>query len=337
MRVLVSGANGFLAGHVIHCLVKEGYLVRGMMRGRARAPALEGLEIEIFRGDITHNEQICQAVEGCDLIIHIAADTRQSGRHWRDYEVVNIQATRQLLEAGAGAGVKRFVYVSTANTMGYGSAVHPGTEDLPPDKVFMRSGYAHSKWLAEQHVQSFSKHPVMKTLVVNPGFMIGPMDHHAGSGKIFSMIEHRRIVFYPPGGKSFVDVRDVAQATVNALKLGESGSRFLLSGTNMSYHDFFRLTNSLSGGSRILLPLPAWTLYLAGMAGSLISSMGFRCSLHLNNAKILCLRNFYDHSKAVRELSMPVTDIRKTIQDALAWRKTRENHLQWVTNRRVIP
>ena len=67
------------------------------------------------------------------------------------------------------------------------------------------SGWPNSKC-------SHSKHPVMKTLVVNPGFMIGPIDHRAGSGKIFSMIEHE-IVFYPPGGKSFVDVRDV-QATV---------------------------------------------------------------------------------------------------------------------------
>ena len=131
----MSGANGFLAGHVIHRLVKEGYLVRGMMRGGARAPALEGLEIEVFRGDITRNEQICQAVEGCDMIIHIAADTRQSGRHWRDYKVVNIQLPGSCLGWGR-RGCKAVCICEYSAHHGLWQCSCPGTEDLPPTSIY---------------------------------------------------------------------------------------------------------------------------------------------------------------------------------------------------------
>lgn len=317
MKILVSGANGFLAGHIIHNLVNRGYEVRAMLRHGSLAPALDGLNIDVFRGNITDRKDVEHAVAGCSMVIHAAANTGQSGRRLEDYLPVNVLATQYLVEAMLKQGCKRMVYVSTSNTIGHGSLERPGTEGNPPSALFMKSPYARSKNMAEQMVLEAAKNQDMDVIVVNPGFMIGPMDFKPSSGKIFSMVLGRRWVFCPPGGKSFVDVRDAAVATVNALQMGESGSCYLLTGYNFSYHEFFKRVLALTHATSRLIMLPAWLLLLAGYSGSLFQTFGIKTSLHYHNARILCLNNFYDHSKAVKELNMPVTDIEKTLSEAI--------------------
>jgi dihydroflavonol-4-reductase len=320
MKVLVTGANGFLSGHIINELLKCGYSVRAMMRTGAKAPALTGLDVEVVYGNITDKSAIEKAVAGCEIVIHAAADTNQSYRKIEDYYPANIHATANIIEAMSGSEGKKLIFVSTANTMGFGTLANPGNEDKPASPLFLKSGYAKSKFIAQILVIEAVKNQKIDAVVVNPTFMIGPFDYNPKSGKIFTMILGKKIVFYPPGGKNFVDVRDAAKGIVNAINFGKSGECYLIAGENLSFLDFFLKTKLLAKQKTRLVPIPGKILELAGIFGSMLRYFGITTDLNFTNARILATNNYFDNSKAVNQLGLPCSGTDKTINDYLEWK-----------------
>lgn len=324
MRVLVTGANGFLSGHIIFELLRRGMTVRAMMRSGAKALALSGLDIEIAYGNITDISDVHKAVKGCDVVIHAAADTNQSYRRAEDYFPVNVAATANIIEAVSAERCKRLIFVSSANTMGFGTLHDPGDETKPISPVFLRSGYAKSKLIAQELVREAVAGNRIDAVVVNPTFMIGPVDHNPHSGRIFQMAINKKFIFYPPGGKNFVDVRDAAEAIVNAIHQGRSGECYLISGENLSFREFFRKINMFSAQNAILIPVPAFVLKLSGSIGSILRRLGIRMELTYTNAKLLCVHNYFRNDKAVRDLGFNCSGIDTTIMDYLHWIRTKK-------------
>lgn len=321
MKVLVTGANGFLSGHVIGQLLEHGCQVRAMIRKGAKTPALTGLDIDLFIGNITDKSDVYRAVKGCDFVVHVAADTSQSHRKVQDYFPVNVTATQYIIDAVRHERCKRLVYVSSANTMGFGSFENPGNEKNPVSPLFFKSGYALSKLKAQELVVDSVRKQQIDAIVVNPSFILGPMDFNPHSGRIFRMIVNKRVAFYPPGGKNFVDVRDAAQAIANALTRGKDGECYLLAGDNLTFRDFFRKIKFLNGQKTLLIPVPAFILKFFGFFGSLFHRLGINTELNYTNACILCKNNFFDNSKATRFLGLHCNGIDKTLADALEWMK----------------
>lgn len=325
MKVLVTGGNSFLAGHIIRELLCRNCQVRTMVRTQTQVPALSGLEVEIIRGNLTVESDLLTAVNNCDAVIHVAADTSQKHRKTSDYFPVNVMATAKLIEMMKVAGCRKLVFVSSANTIGYGSVELPGNEEKIMSGLFIKSGYAKSKDIAEQLVLQAGKNHDLDISIVNPSFMIGPQDFNPNSGKIFSMILGKRVIFYPPGGKNFVDVRDVARGTAQALSMNVKSERYLLTGTNMSYKDFFRLVLTISNQRSMLVPVPAVIIILAGMLGSFLRMTGLTVALSYTNARILCINNYYSNKKAVSEIDYKTRSIQQTLSDYLNWRLALKN------------
>jgi dihydroflavonol-4-reductase len=325
MRVLITGANGFLSGHIIHELLRCGYAVRAMMRPGAKAPGISGLKIETVFGNITDKTDCEMAVAGCDVVIHAAADTNQSYRRIEDYYPVNVEATANIIEAAVRENCKRLIFVSTANAMGFGTLSMPGNESTPVSPLFMKSGYARSKFLAQELVLTAVNSQKIDAVVVNPTFMIGPIDHNPHSGRIFNMVLNRKFVICPPGGKNFVDVRDAAMGIVSAIKNGKPGECYLIAGENLSFREFFLKATRLSGQKTRLISIPKFILILFGICGTISRYLGIQTELSYTNARILCINNYYDNGKAVRNLGLECSSIYKTISDCLRWRMTQSN------------
>ncbi|WP_435522940.1 NAD-dependent epimerase/dehydratase family protein [Chryseobacterium indoltheticum] len=129
----------------------------------------------------------------------MAAETNQNLLRLSDYSKLNVDVTIHLFSLCKKAGIKKFVFVSSANTMGYGSETDLGNENLPMKAPFTKSFYAQSKWEAEQFLLNNSNG--IKTIILNPTFMLGKYDSKPSSGKIILMGWKKKIVFYPPGGK----------------------------------------------------------------------------------------------------------------------------------------
>jgi dihydroflavonol-4-reductase len=319
MKVLVTGANGFLSGHIIQELLRCGYTVRAMMRPGAKAPALSGLNIEVNYGNITNESDIEKAIKGCDIVIHAAADTNQSHRNVKDYYPVNVKATANIIDSMSCHSCKRLIFVSSANAIGNGTLVNPGNERTHVSPLFLKSGYAKSKFLAQNLVLEAAINRKVDAVVVNPTFMIGPGDYNPHSGRIFKMALNKKFIFYPPGGKNFVDVRDAASGIVNSITHGKSGECYLIAGENLSFHDFFLKIKLLSKQNAKLIYIPVYILKLFGIFGSIFRYFGINTELNLTHASILCRGNYFDNSKAVHHLGLSCLGINKTICDYLKW------------------
>lgn len=321
MNILVTGANGLLAANTIATLLSRGYRVRGLIRNRSRFPLPLHERLELVDGDITDPTGLRRAAEGVDGIIHCAAVTDQRLRCYDDYHRVNVTGTENVIEAALSCGVKKLVYVSTANTMGYGTRRHPGSEQQPMAAPFTQAWYARSKYEGEQRVRAAAGR--LDVTIVNPTFVIGPFDGKPSSGIIVLIGYRKRVIFYPPGGKNFVNAADAAAGVVQALETGKNGEAYLLAGENLSYREFFRKLGHFTGTRAVLIPLPKPVLMTIGHAGDLLRKIGIRTAVTSTNMAILCIRNYYSNEKAVHELGVTFQSIEAGIAQAVSWFRER--------------
>jgi dihydroflavonol-4-reductase len=326
MKVFLTGITGFLGGHVATELLRRNYQLKALVREGADVGHLRHLPIEWVRGSLSDLQLLEEAMQGCEEVIHAASSTQMWPQRFEDFEAVNVTGTINLCTAALKNKVSRFVYVSTANTLGYGSAKQPGTELNLFNLYHIGSGYINSKFLAQQYVLEQVERKGLPALVVNPTFLIGPRGHRPGSGKTISDFFSEYFIFYPPGISNFLDVRDAATAIVNALHKGTLGECYLLAGQNLSYKQFFQQLREYQIRKAWLFPLGKGILYGVAYLVELLKWLtGRHFALNLPNARMLCLKGFYDSgSKARRELSLPCTPLLQTLADAVAW--TQGNH-----------
>src|SRR5690606_21745998 len=238
MNVLVTGANGLLATNVITQLLTEGYHVKGLIRDPRKFLLPAHPNLQLIVGDITDENSVLHATQHCDYVIHCAATTSQNLLQYTSYQLINVTGTENVLNAAQQCGERRVVYVGTANTFGYGTLAAPGNEALQTKEPFASAWYAKSK--PEGQWKALANLGKIEIVIVSPNFMIGPYDGKPSSGTIILMASGKHAVFYPPGGKNFVHVQDVARGTVHALTRGKNGEAYLLAGENLSYRDFFK-------------------------------------------------------------------------------------------------
>ena len=324
MKVLVTGANGLLGSNIARQLLKRGMQTRAMVRSNAKLLSLESCDPEYFFGHITSTEDTNRAAAGCDYIIHTAAITDQTLPRLEDYIKVNVDATQNIIDAALNNKIKRLIYISSTNSIGYGTRDDPGTEGRPAMKPYTESHYAVSKLMAEQKVMNAVNNKGLDAVILNPSFMIGPYDSKPSSGKLLLIGYRDRFVFLTNGGKNFVPVEDVAVASCNALTNGRTGEKYLLTNSNLSYKEFYNIVDDITGFKRVKIIMPSWLVKGTGMLGSVAARSGRRVLLNYNNARILTVRNFYSAEKAVKELDFPQSDIKSAITKALNW--FRENN-----------
>ena len=176
MRILVTGANGFLGSHVVRKLLAQGHETRAFVLQGTPTTSIDHLPAPIVAGDLTGPQNLAPAVEGVDAIIHLAALPRDWGP-WEVFRRVNVKGTARLLRAARKAGVGRFVLVSSVAVHAYRDFEDAG-EDTPRDGYDLP--YGRSKILAEDLVRAAHESGDIEGVVARPGLMpYGPRDRAA--------------------------------------------------------------------------------------------------------------------------------------------------------------
>jgi nucleoside-diphosphate-sugar epimerase len=168
MKSLVTGASGFIGGHLAQALVTAGDEVRVLVRKTSNTRHLANLPVEQCVGDLTHPESVRRAVAGVDRVFHCAAVVTD----WGDpavFQAVNVSGTYELLTMGLEHGIRKFVYVSSTEVYGYPD--FPASEDAP----FRDRGwpYCSTKIDAEKHAWEFFERGLPLT-IVRPATVYGP-------------------------------------------------------------------------------------------------------------------------------------------------------------------
>lgn len=168
---LVTGASGFIGGHVAARLLAEGYQVRCLVRGSSDTTLLDTLGVELAVGDLTDAPSLTAAVEGCRYVFHCGAMVSDWGTA-QEIERANVEGTRNLLEAAAHAAVERFVHVSTTDIYGYpGSAA---VDESQPSSTEFRNWYSHTKIAAEAEVRRYERERGVPVVILRPATVYGP-------------------------------------------------------------------------------------------------------------------------------------------------------------------
>lgn len=314
--VFVTGANGLLGTNLVLELLRRNYAVKALVRDKKKFIDYTHPNLQLVTGDIRDKNSLEKGMQDCTLVVHTAADTSQKHLKLQDYDPVNLQGTKNILETGRAMNVQKLVYIGTANTFGYGTFDEPGNEDNPSAAPFTGCLYAQSKMRVQEMVDAAARNGI-NVVTISPSFMIGPYDYKPGSGRILRMALNRKIVFYPPGGKNFVHAADVARGVVNALEEGQPGEKYLMVNENLTFLEFFKIVARLTGKKPLMIPLIRPVLMVLGHAGNILRSMGIPTSLSLNNMKILCIKNFYTNRKALSRFSMTFLTTEEAVRDAL--------------------
>jgi dihydroflavonol-4-reductase len=252
--VLVTGAAGFVGGHVARHLAESGHRVRAVSRGSPQKMQ-DDPEIEWLIGDLRDGEVRRRAVTGVRAVIHTAGWVSLGRDPQGLSRAVNVEATSRLLDDAEQAGVERFVASSTIHTLAAGSPSQPADESSSWNLQSVDSPYSRSKRELEVCVRRASRGN-FKTIVLCLGMVIGPRDPKPTSTRLLRTFAQSLVVFLPEGGIPILDALVAAQAHRRALTAGEAGERYAVVGPYLSYPELAQLVAKVVGRPRIIVRLP---------------------------------------------------------------------------------
>jgi dihydroflavonol-4-reductase len=316
----ITGATGFIGGHVTRLLLEEGWKVRALKRRDSSNPFLQDASPDWVVGDIRNFNQVLGAVQGCDAVFHVAADYRLWAKNPQEIYESNVRGTENILEAALQSGVKRVVYTSSVGALGLGAGGLPADESAPVCLEDMVGHYKRSKFLAERKAEEFLQRG-LPIVIVNPSTPVGPGDHKpTPTGKIIVDFINGRMPAYLDTGLNIVHVKDVARGHLLALERGRVGEKYILGNRNMTLSEIFVLLEKVSGVSAPRIRLPhAPVLALAYLDEALSRVTGREPKIPLEGVKMAHRRMFFDAGKAVRELGLPQTPVEEALSEAVAW------------------
>jgi nucleoside-diphosphate-sugar epimerase len=252
VRVLVTGASGFIGGRIVERLFEqEKESVRVLLRDPAGGARVARQPVELAQADVTDQRAVCEAAAGCDVVIHCAFGTHGDAAERR---VVTVEGTRNVLEAAVRAGARRVVHLSTVMVYGLSSApvLHEGLPRRPAGDA-----YGDAKLEAEELALRYHRERGLPVSVIQPGIVYGPF----GSAWTQRVIERLRTGIVPliDGGERVCNaayVDDVVEAVLLAAEREEAvGEAFLISGEPVTYRDFYERFAQMAGGRTV--PMPA--------------------------------------------------------------------------------
>ena len=260
------------------------------------------------------------ALQGCDAMIHAAANTNIWPNRSEIVRKVNIDGTKNVIAAAKKTNIKRLVYIGTANSFGFGSKDSPGDETRPYASAKYGLDYMDSKRDAQLLLLKEVKENNFPAIVVNPTFMFGAYDSKPGAGAMILAVHSEKIPGYARGGRNFIYVKDVAIAVANALTQGRIGECYIAGNANMNYKEAFETIAEVIGVKAPSLAIPPFASKLYGRIGSLYGSIFNKApQVSYPMAAISSDEHFFSAQKAVTELDMPQTDIKIAIKECFDW------------------
>ncbi len=320
MKALVTGATGFIGGNLVRELLKQGFQVRALAREGSDRRNTSGLNIDVVVGDLRDKTSLDRAVEGCDVLFHVAA----AYTFWTPdptiiYET-NVQGTENILTAARNAGIRKVVYTSTESTIGI-EGHNLGSEETEATLGSLSGHYKKSKLLAERLALRICDQGLPLT-VVNPTMPVGPWDTKpTPTGKVVVDFLNGRMPAYVNTGLNVADVGDVVKGHILALEKGRIGERYILGNRNLTFRDLLGILETITGVRAPKVRIPIWGALGAAYADEFTCGKILKRPPRIPIAAVKTARKFrhFDCSKAIRQLGLPQTPIEESLRKAVLW------------------
>ncbi|WP_046471398.1 SDR family NAD(P)-dependent oxidoreductase [Allosalinactinospora lopnorensis] len=321
MKVLVTGASGFVGSHTVKALVGAGHHVRASARTgervrRALAPLGCADTVEITEADILDKDRIDDALNGCDAVVHAAATYSHDVRRSKEMLTTNPRGTELVLGRASELGLDPVIHVSTY------TALLPARETLKPYSPVGNppTPYARSKARSE-HIARRLQAEGAPVTIVYPGMVWGPNDPQAGESTLLARdVLEGRIPFGAPGRVGVVDVRDVAAVHAAALRPGVGPQRYIAASEVVPTATMMRIVAETGGRRppRGVVPAPL-VLGLARVADAVQRISPKRLPLDYQSPWTALNFDSIDASATVRELGVGFRTAEDSIADTVRW------------------
>jgi dihydroflavonol-4-reductase len=282
---------------------------------------LKDLAIEFVTGDLRNPNSLKQAVKGCDVVYHCAADYRLWSKDPSEMYASNVEGTRNVMQAALDESVQRVVYTSTVGCMGLNRDGTPANEDTPVTLEDMVGHYKRSKFLAEEEVRSFANRG-LPVVIVNPSTPVGELDiKPTPTGKIIVDFLRGKMFGYVDTGMNLIDVKDCAEGHVLAAEKGRIGERYILGSRNLTLIELFDALASVTEIPSPKTRVPHWVAESYARLENFwsIRVEGREPDVPLESVKLARHKMWFDSAKAVRELGLAQNPIEPALERAVAW------------------
>lgn len=318
-RVLtvVTGGGGRLGNVLVRQLLEDGHEVRVLEPG-PRPRSLEGLDIDFIPGSVLKASDVARAVEGSDVVYHLAAKIDLRPKKDPMMYTVNVEGTRIVVEACLSRAL-RLVHTSSHHAVEREPLDQPLTEDRPL-ALDEKCDYHRSKAVGETIVLDACAKG-LDAVIVNPGSMIGPFDYEPSMiGAALLDMYFGRVPVLLDMLSDYVDVRDVAKGMIAAADKGRRGERYLLTGDVIPILEMVSLYGELTGRKVPTRALPlwfGWVILPFALAGSALTKKdpfltGDMLRASVSNAVV-------SRDKAQRELGYTLRPLRESLADAVSF------------------
>jgi dihydroflavonol-4-reductase len=320
MKVLVTGATGFVGGAVARALILAGTDVRVLARAGSDLGNVEGLSVEHVTGDLRDPASLRAALTGCRQLYHVAAHYALWAKDPAIFYDINVTGTRSLLEAARDVGIERTVYCSTIGAIGLPPDGGLGTEQTPVSLEQMAGHYKRSKYLAEKEVLKLAKEG-LPVVIVNPSAPVGAGDvKPTPTGQVIVDFMKGRMPAYIETGMNIIDVDDVAAGHLLAMEKGRQGERYILGCKNLMLREVFEILSRLTGVKAPTIKLPRLAILPLAYVNQWIANITNQPPrIPLEGVKMAKYKMHYDCSKAIRELGLPQTPPELALEKAVRW------------------
>jgi dihydroflavonol-4-reductase len=321
LKSFVTGATGFLGSHVARMLGEQGADLRLLVRPTSNLKNLEGLNAETAVGDLRDTASVEKAMQGCEVVFHVAADYRLWLKDPDEMYRSNVEGTRAILAAAHKNNVRCVVYTSSVATMGFTGNGRPANEDSPVSLADMIGHYKRSKFMAEQVALEAGCNG-MRVITVNPTTPIGEQDiKPTPTGRIVVDFLKRKFPAYVETGLNLVDVRECALGHIAALEKGRSGERYILGGENLTLKQILDKLGAISGLPSPTVKLPYFVAYAAGLVDENFSGrlMGREPRATVETVRMGKKKMWASSAKAERELGWKTVPADDALRRAVEW------------------
>jgi len=248
MKIFVTGATGYIGTNLAHTLAGMGNEVHAIVRSGKAKELLQHPNIMLFKGDILEKESLLLAMTGCRQVYHTAAKVGVWAKDPSLFYKVNVEGTKNVLDAALQSGIEKFVFTSTCGVIG-SSLYEPLNEQDPLNTSFALE-YDLSKKIAEEMVFQYAGKG-MNTIIVCPSKVYGPgnISHSLTANAVINMFLKKRVAFIPwPGTYKvcFAFIDDIVKGHLLAMEKGKTGNKYILGGINTSYQQFFNSIRCIS-------------------------------------------------------------------------------------------
>lgn len=317
--ILVTGAAGHIGNVLVRELISEGRQVRAFILPDEDTSSLYGLDIDFAEGNVLDPLSLDRAMEGVDIVYHLAGVISIMPGHNEWMRKVNVDGTKNVLQAAKKAGVTRLVYTSSIHAL---SRNWKGKidESVPFDPDNPVGGYDRTKAAASLAVLDAVKNG-LDAVIVCPTGVIGPHDYRGSEmGDLLMDWLGRKLHFLVKGAYDFVDVRDVARGHILACDRGLKGELYILSGWQIKVLELKKLVQDVLGHRIVAVTVPFWMAKI----GAKVMPLYYRLTKKTPKFTDYSLETLQSNSnvscgKAKRELGYSPRDLATTIKDTVMW------------------